>query len=277
MADSGRIRLVCGGMATLVCFHAHPDDEALTTGGTMAKYAAKGHRVVVVIATNGEVGEVPDDLGDESLELRRRRETECSAAALGVARIVWLGYRDSGMTGWDDNRHLDAFMSVDTDRAARTLADILEAEQATVLTLYDWHGNYGHPDHVKVHHVGRRAAELAGTPYVYEATTNRDVIRAVAEMGRAAGLEGDDFDPDGPADDGNPFGTPDAEITTAIDVSAYLGVKRESIRCHASQVSDTSIFLMMPDEAFAALMGTEWFIRVDMRPPERESDLAGMA
>lgn len=265
-------------MATLVCFHAHPDDEAITTGGTMAKYAAAGHRVVVVFATNGELGEVPDDLSEaETLVARRRTETECSAAVLGVDRIAWLGYRDSGMSGWDDNHHPDAFMSADGDAAAHALAEILRDERADVLTLYDWHGNYGHPDHVKVHHVGRRAGGLARTPYLYEATTNRDVVRSVVELGRAAGMEGADFDPDGPADDGNPFGTPDAEITTAVDVSSFLDAKRESLRCHASQVSDTSTFLTMPHEAFAALMGTEWFIRVDTNPLDRESDLAGMS
>src|SRR5512132_588841 len=97
-------------MATLVCFHAHPDDESMTTGGVMAKYSAGGHRVVLVVATGGEHGECPDDLAPgESLAHRRRAETERSAAALGVARIAWLGYVDSGMTGWEQNAEPRSF------------------------------------------------------------------------------------------------------------------------------------------------------------------------
>ena len=151
-------------MATLVCLHAHPDDEALSTGGTMARASAEGHRVVLVVATNGEHGEVPEDLRDgETLVDRRRAETEASAAALGIDRVVWLGYTDSGMTGWEQNADPASFLQADVEEAARRVAEVLEEESADVLTTYDWHGNYGHPDHVKVHHVGHRAAELAGT------------------------------------------------------------------------------------------------------------------
>ena len=157
-------------MPTLVCFHAHPDDESITTGGVIAKYAAEGHRVVVVIATHGECGETPDDLGPgETLAERRRLETECSMRALGVARLVWFGYRDSGMTGWEANDHPDAFARADLDEAARRLSRVLIEEAPTTLTTYDWHGNYGHPDHVRVHEVGRRAVSLAPVPHVYEA------------------------------------------------------------------------------------------------------------
>ena len=254
-------------MATLVCFHAHPDDEAMSTGGSIARASADGHRVVLVVATNGEHGERPDDLGPgESLVERRRAETAASAAALGVARIVWLGYEDSGMTGWAQNESPGSFLQADVDEAASRLADVLVEEAADVVTVYDWHGNYGHPDHIKVHHVGHRAAELAGTPRVFEATINRDeVIRFVeAARERGDGLTApggaDDFDPTGPADDGNPLGMAEAEITLAVDVSAFVAQKRASLACHRSQVTDTSFFLQMPDEVFAVAFGTEWFI-----------------
>ena len=268
-------------MPTLVSFHAHPDDECLTTGGTIARYASAGHRVVVVFATGGEMGEHPSDLGDETLVDRRRREAQCSAEALGAARVAWLGYRDSGMTGWTANADANAFMNADTDAAAERLAALLTEEEATTLTVYDWHGNYGHPDHIKVHHVGLRAAEIAGTPHVYEATSNRDAMRELIQSAPPELMPQDDgdgqsFDPDGPADDGNPFGTPDAEITTAIDVSAHLDAKRASIRCHSSQIDDTSVFLTLPDEAFALMMGTEWFIRRGPTLDGRETELAGM-
>ncbi|MBI5090386.1 MAG: PIG-L family deacetylase, partial [Actinobacteria bacterium] len=151
-------------MGTLVCFHAHPDDESITTGGSMARAAAEGHRVVLVVATNGDHGESPEDLATgEALVDRRRVETMRSAAALGVHRVAWLGYRDSGMTGWPQNAHPESFMRAPVDEAAEKLAAILRDEHADVLTVYDWHGNYGHPDHIQVHRVGHRAAELAGT------------------------------------------------------------------------------------------------------------------
>lgn len=263
-------------MATLVCFHAHPDDECLTTGGIIAKYSAAGHRVVLVSATGGEQGETPDDLAPgENLVDRRRQELEASAATLGAARVAWLGYEDSGMTGWDTNGRPMAFAYADVDDAAGRLAAILREENATTVTVYDWHGNYGHPDHIQVHRVGHRAAELAGTPHVYEATTNRDQMRGFAAAAAAAGIE-EDFDPDGPADDGNPMGTPEAELTTAVDVSAFVDAKRASIACHASQVTDTTAFLSMPEDVFAAAMGVEWFIKKGAPPGIAETELAGM-
>lgn len=252
-------------MGTLVCFHAHPDDEAITTGGSIARAAAEGHRVVLVIATDGDHGEVPDDLADgETLVDRRRVEAERSAEVLGVHRLVWLGYRDSGMTGWEQNDHHESFWQTPVDEAAARLASVLRDEQADVLTTYDWHGNYGHPDHIQVHRVGHRAAEMAGTPAVFEATMNRDLfVRMMREMAASApeGTFPDDFDPEGPADDGNPFGMSEAELTHAVDVADFVHLKRESIKAHASQVSDASFFLQMPDEAFRMSFGTEWFIK----------------
>jgi LmbE family N-acetylglucosaminyl deacetylase len=266
-------------MATLVCFHAHPDDESLTTGGVMAKSAAAGHRVVLVVATGGEHGESPDDLGpEESLVHRRRAETERSAAILGVARIAWLGYQDSGMTGWEQNAEPGSFLMADVDEAARRLADVLVEEHADVLTVYDWHGNYGHPDHVKVHHVGHRAAELAGTPQVYEATMNRDQMREMMLKDPPPDfIDAADFDPDGPADDGNPFGTSQDLLTTAVDVTGFSELKRASVACHASQVTDTAMFLSMSPEVFASMFGTEWFIHKGAPPGIHESELAGLA
>jgi LmbE family N-acetylglucosaminyl deacetylase len=265
---------------TLVCFHAHPDDESISTGGTLAKASADGHRVVLVVATNGDHGEVPADLAPgETLVDRRRAETERSAAALGIHRVVWLGYADSGMTGWEQNDHEHSFWQAPVEDAAEKLAAVLREEGADILTTYDWHGNYGHPDHIQVHRVGHRAAELAGTPRVLEATMNRDHMRRLMSAVKEMGLEGDqaiegpdgdeDWDVDGPADDGNPMGTLETEISLAVDVTGYIAAKRESMRCHASQITDTSFFLQMPDEAFAAAFGTEWFIEPGVAGPPR--------
>jgi len=258
-------------MGTLVCFHAHPDDEAISTGGSIARAAAEGHRVILVVATHGEWGETPEDLSPgESLVDRRRAETARSAEVLGIQRVVWLGYEDSGMTGWEQNANPGSFLQAPVDEAAERLAGVLREEGADVLTVYDWHGNYGHPDHVKVHAVGYRAAEIAGTPKVVEATMNRDEIRRFVETARAAGMETgpgeDDFDVDGPMDDGNPMGMAETEITLAVDVSPYVFLKRDAVKAHRSQVTDTSFFAEMPDEMFARSFGTEWFIEKGVTP-----------
>jgi LmbE family N-acetylglucosaminyl deacetylase len=266
-------------MATLVCFHAHPDDEALTTGGIMAQAAAAGHRVVLVVATGGELGEVPDDLAPgETLVERRRVETLRSAEALGVARVAWLGYEDSGMSGWAQNENPTAFIQADVDEAAARLAAILDDEAAGVITVYDHHGNYGHPDHIQVHVVGHRAAELAGTPNVYEATMNTDDFMRVMAMARAAGIDLGPVEEDPAAwtDDGLPVGTPEAQLTTAVDVSDFLAAKRAALACHRSQTTDVGGLLSMPEEYFARSFGTEWFVRKGAPPGIRERTLVGL-
>jgi LmbE family N-acetylglucosaminyl deacetylase len=265
-------------VATLVCFHAHPDDEVISTGGTIARAAADGHRVVLVVATNGDHGEVPDDLApDETIVDRRRRETEASAATLGISRIVWLGYSDSGMTGWEQNADPASFHRADPEEAGERLAAVLREEQADALTIYDWHGNYGHPDHIAVHRIGLVAERLVPSVRVLEATMNRDAFVRMVERARESGLmtetsggdDVDDFDPAGPADDGNPMGMPENELTLAVDVTAHLDAKRAAMRCHRSQIEDTSFFLEMPDDAFAEAFGTEWFIEHGSAPPYR--------
>jgi LmbE family N-acetylglucosaminyl deacetylase len=264
-------------MATLVTFHAHPDDEAIATGGTIARAADEGHRVVLVVATDGAHGAVPEDLdvdGGETLAARRRAETEEAAAELGVARVAWLGYRDSGMTGWDGNHDPASFHRADVDVAAQQLAELIVDERADVLTIYDWHGNYGHPDHVKVHHVGVAAAARVPGLRVLEATMNRDVMAALVSEAREQGIafeetDEDEFDPHGPADDGNPMGMPEAELTLAVDVTPWLMRKREALRCHRSQVAETSMFLEMPDDTFGRVFGTEWYIEHGVTPPMR--------
>jgi LmbE family N-acetylglucosaminyl deacetylase len=268
-------------MSTLVCFHAHPDDEAIATGGAMARAVAEGHRVVLVVATDGAHGEVPDDLSDgETLVDRRQQETDGSIAALGAHRVVFLGYTDSGMTGWDQNSDPDCFFQAELAEAAERLATILREENADVLTAYDWHGNYGHPDHIKVHEVGHAAADLLISEgreiRIFEATMNRDRVVTMMQQAMEAGMtppqDGDDgepFDPAGPADDGNPFGMPEAELTLEVDVSGFVVQKRAAIACHRSQISDQSCFLENTEVAFAAILGGESDIERGVEPPMR--------
>ncbi len=249
-------------MDTLVCFHAHPDDESIATGGVMAKAAADGRRVVLVLGTRGELGEVDDGFLDDGETLRDRRvkETAASAETLGVARVEFLGYVDSGMMGEPTNDAPDCFWQADVDEAAERLAAILRDEAPVVLTVYDDHGNYGHPDHIQVHRVGVRAAELAGVDHVFEATMNRDEMRRQFEARKEefAEVVSDDELPD--LDGPEAFGTPEGEITHAVDVSAVIQKKRDSMRCHASQISEEDFFLRMPDEMFTQAFGREWFI-----------------
>lgn len=259
-------------MATLVTFHAHPDDECISTGGVMRKAADEGHRVVLVVATRGEHGEVADGFlaDDEQLWQRRVVETQASAEILGVQRVEFLGYVDSGMMGTPTNDEPGSFWTASVDEAAARLAKILREENADVLTCYDDNGGYGHPDHIQVNRVGMRAAELAGTERVYQATMNRDhMMRGRAMMAEEApdGIELPDFD-----DEPN-FGKPESVITAAVDVSKYLEPKRAAMRAHASQISEQSFFLAMPAPAFAYAFGTEWFIRPGHGPGITETDL----
>ena len=232
----------------------------------MAKAAAEGHRVVLVLATRGEVGEVESPILDdgESLGDRREREVHEAAKLLGVHRVEFLGYRDSGMMGEATNDAPDCFWQADIDEAAAKLAAILRGEGADSFTCYDDHGGYGHPDHIQVHRVGHRAAELAGTDRVYEATINRDHIVRLRELAAASGIETPlDEDADDGGIDVNTFGTPEDQITTAVDVSAFVKTKRDAMAAHSSQIDGESFFLQLPDEQFGIAFGTEWFIRTD--------------
>jgi len=140
-----------------------------------------------------------------------------------------------------------------------------------VLTIYDEHGIYGHPDHIQVHRVGSRAAELAGTPHVLEATMSREHIRGLVDQARAAGEAVEDM-PDRD-DDLAAFGSPDEVITTVVDVTGFLDAKRAAIEAHASQVQDTGQFLAMPPDAFRAAMGREFFVRRGVQAGHRDDDI----
>ena len=259
-------------MATVVFLHAHPDDEALATGGTMARMADEGHRVVLVVATRGEEGEpVPGVLAEgEDLADRRTAEVHAAAGILGVHRVDFLGYRDSGMADDPANHHPDCFWRADVVLAAERLEDLLVDEEPDLLVVYDPFGGYGHPDHIQVHRVGRRWASDVGGVRVRWVTMNRDAIRASIE---AALADEGSWSDEGMLElrreraESESFGMPDAEITHAIDVSAVIDRKRAAIAAHASQIGPESFFLAMPDEQFAMAFGTEWF--VDPGSPRR--------
>jgi LmbE family N-acetylglucosaminyl deacetylase len=249
-------------VSTVVSFHAHPDDEVLLTGGTLARAAHEGHRVVLVVATDGGAGLSGDALFRRpELARVRRTETRAAAAALGVARVEFLGYDDSGDDG---DAPGDTFAHADRDAAAERLAAVLRDEAADVLTVYDSAGGYGHPDHRQVHRVGVRAAELAGTRVVLEATVDRKLLWRVGRLVQLL--------PGVPGDFGatrlrDGFVDP-ASITHRVDVRAYSDIKRTAMAAHATQTagSDTSdartlaIFLRLPRPVFRRAFGREWFV-----------------
>ena len=227
-----------------VLLHAHPDDEAIFTAATMHRLAAAGARVVLVTATAGELGPVLRRLKPgETLAARRRAELERACELLGVARLVLLGHRDSGMAGWDANAHPDALVAAPLGAVARRLADLCAVEGAEALVHYDPGGIYGHPDHVAVHRVGAAAAALAGVT-AYEATLDRARPRSRRThlVDRAAA--------------GTPVGW--AAPQTVIEADpADLRVKRAAMAAHGSQVPGEAV----RRAGFAAAYGREWFRR----------------
>jgi LmbE family N-acetylglucosaminyl deacetylase len=247
-------------MATIVFFHAHPDDEAIATAGTMAALSDAGHRVVLVTATRGELGEIPEGLlaEGETLADHRRAELTEACRVLGVARQTYLDYLDSGMAGEATNDRPGSFAAADVDEAAAALAGILTEETADVLVTYDEHGGYGHPDHVQVHRVGMRAAALASTPVVYMWTMNRDFMKGLAEQVESSEWE----PPEGSTDGMDTMGEPADRLTTEVDVTKWIDRKRQAMTAHASQISETSFFLAMPPDVFSTVWGREWYIRV---------------
>ena len=251
---------------TLLAFHAHPDDEALLTSGTMARAAAEGHRVVVVVATDGALGLASQEYAaDGGLATRRLAELRASARALGVARVEHLGYADSGLGPEvaPDPPGTTRFVRADVEQAAERLAAILREEQVDVLLSYEPNGGYGHPDHKQVHRVGRRAAEIAGTTRLLEATVPRDTItKAIDLAGKVYRFP--------PAFDRSSFDrafSARSEITHRISVRRYVKAKRASMRAHASQASadggadrTLAAFLRIPRPLYDLVFGREWYV-----------------
>lgn len=254
---------------TVVSFHAHPDDEALLTAGTLARAAAEGHRVVLVTATDGAAGLAAEQAhrGEGGLAARRIQELRAAAAAIGCRDVRFLGYADSGMDGAGGGPGR-GFAGADVEDAAARLADILRQTGADVLTTYDRAGGYGHPDHVQVHRVGVRAAELASTPVVLEATVDRLALtRALRILSRSGvlkrlGVAGDEWSPERFA---HAYADPGA-ITHRVNVRRYAGAKRAAMAAHASQgtsdegVRTLAVFLRLPPFVFGRVFGHEWFV-----------------
>ena len=270
---------------TLVAFHAHPDDEALLTAGTMARAASQGHRVVLVVATDGALGLTDESafgMKGDALAATRSQELAASAWALGVTRTVELGYADSGsgQEVFPDPPQARRFVRVPRDEAAEALCSVLVEEQADVLTTYDPNGGYGHRDHVRVHEVGARAAELArerGVDVtVLWATAPRDLLCRALDLVARVYRFPEEFDR---ASFDRAFSA-SAEITHRIPVRRYAGAKRDAMRAHASQAADPEsgdrtlgMLLRIPRPLFDLVFRREWFLDPAATPGVARTDV----
>jgi LmbE family N-acetylglucosaminyl deacetylase len=246
---------------TLVAFHAHPDDETLFTGGTLARASAEGHRVVLITATSGERGLTSPGTAD--LAGVRYRELRAAAAALGVSRLVTLGYGDSGMDPALPPPP-GSLCAVSIAEIADRVAALLIEERADLLTIYDPHGGYGHRDHIRVHDAGIAAAASAGTGRVLEATLPRETLMRVTRMLNRVGVR-----PGGmTATDFAGAYRSRQEITHQVDVQPWLPAKLAALSAHASQASGGTdirtvrLLSRLPYPLARRALGREWFVEV---------------
>lgn len=266
---------------SLIAVHAHPDDETITMGGTLARYSAAGVRSIVVSCTSGDLGEVLDPtLEGQDVASLRSRELESACRTLGVSRVVELGYLDSGMAGDPANHRPGAFWAADLDSATARLVEVLVEERPSVVVGYDASGGYGHPDHVKAHQVTvaayARFVELGLAParlyFVrFPLSWSRGFVREL----RQAGIDAPGSAPTG-ADAGPhvlEVGVDDALVDTAVDVSAWVDTKRAALACYPSQLPPEHFLRRMPPDMAHRLWKYEYFSLERGGRPSRSGEL----
>ena len=262
---------------TFLAVHAHPDDEASSTGGVYPLLHDQGVRTVLVTCTNGECGDALDGAkpdadhhdGDAVAEIRRV-ELDNAVKILGIDRLVRLGYRDSGMMGWPQNADPDSFWAAEVNDAAKRLAAIIMEERPQVLVTYNEIGFYGHPDHIQANRITLAALELID----YEPTLYYNAIPdSVMAIYRARWEEEDRLKreedekkgivraPEPEPEEPLNMGTPDDKIGARVDVSSSNSRKFDALAAHASQIAD-SFWMKMGKEQFMEVMVNEWFFRV---------------
>ena len=259
----------------LLLVHAHPDDETINNGVTMAKYAASGAQVTLVTCTRGEEGEVlvtelANLASDKDDKLGEHREVELkdAMAQLGINDFRFLGapnkkWRDSGMMGTTQNERGDVFWQADLDEASYELVKIILEIKPQVLITYDEFGGYGHPDHIKAHRVAMRATELAAEQgwqisKIYWNTMPRSVIQMGIEKMKEVGS---DFFGAQSADD-LPFAKPDELVTTVVNAPEYVPQKLEAMKAHATQISVDGPFFALSNNLGLSVWGDEYYTLV---------------
>jgi LmbE family N-acetylglucosaminyl deacetylase len=247
----------------LVTLHAHPDDEAIFTGGTIVNAVEAGWRVVLIVATEGDLGVHPLSAGTD-LGAHRREETLTAASVLGIERVEFLGYRDSGYSTPAEDEEVDVargrglqagtLAAAFVDGAARAVRRILVEERAAALTSYDSNGIYGHIDHVQVHEIARQS--VVGTDCeLYEATINRAVLRRLRNVLVERGLVQELW----PMALAEHLGVEDGADLLSVDVFRHLATKLAAVAAHSSQVMEAPSFMGLPAGVFHHLLDTEWF------------------
>ena len=259
----------------LLLVHAHPDDETINNGVTMAKYAALGAQVTLVTCTRGEEGEVlvnelANLASDKDDKLGEHREMELKDAMdeLGIKDFRFLGapskkWRDSGMMGTPANDRDDVFWQADLDEASNELVKIILEIKPQVLITYDEFGGYGHPDHIKAHRVAMRAAELAANQgwqvnKIYWNTMPRSVIQMGIEKMKEVGS---DFFGAESADD-LPFAKPDELVSTVVNAPEYVPAKLAAMKAHATQISVDGPFFALSNNLGLSVWGDEYYTLV---------------
>ena len=269
------------GSGCLLLVHAHPDDECLSTGGTIARYAAAGVRVVLVTCTNGEAGEIAEvpDLGTIE-EIRGRlgeirvEELKEACRRLGPVDLRLLGYHDSGMDGTPENGSPEAFVNQNIEEAVGRVAAIIRETRPDVLVTYNEIGFYGHPDHIRAHQIALRAIDAAAPTHRVRKTYFTAVPKSLLIGGRAL-AEQLDRSPDDffSLEEIERIATDDDAITTSIDVSAYVDEKFRALEAHRTQRGTTGRFLQIPEDVRAVAMGTEHYVLTGASGGLHETDL----
>lgn len=265
---------------TLMAVHAHPDDEASSTGGVLAKYSAEGVRTVVVTCTNGEFGDGPsgikpgEDGHDTSgVALTRLAELREASKHLGVTNLELLGYHDSGMPDWEYQHNPEAFCNVPVDDVAAKIGALIEEYQPQVVITYDPDGAYQHPDHVHAARCAIAAVDRTGVPArLYFIAMRRSAWQKIFEALREAGEEIPEWEMT--EEEQRKIAEAEAAITTEIDIRPVLDRKRDALLAHASQITD-SWFSKIPPQVAEEAFGIESFTRVRGGSPQPvpETDL----
>lgn len=276
---------------TLMLVHAHPDDECSSTGGLILKSAREGHRVILITCTNGEMGKMehlgvnldPDSEADQNrLGEIRVEELERAARILGVSEVHALGYRDSGMDGWEGNGHPEAFKNADEEEVVGRIVGYIRRYRPDVVVTYNEQGGYGHPDHVMANKVTTEAIEAAADParfpedggeawrvpkFYHTAWSRSKMLRAWRWMklfGQKTPLDDPDFRED-------KYGTPDELITTRVNIRRYLRRKWRALTAHKSQING-NFFWWFVRMTGRWLYNEETFVRAQAQVETRKGE-----
>ena len=266
---------------TMMAVHAHPDDEASSTGGVLASYSAQGIQTVVVTCTNGEFGDAPggikpgqDGHDEKAVAAHRLAELRESCAILGVSHLELLGYHDSGMPDWDYKDRPDAFCNVPEAAVAARISSLIARYRPQVLISYDDKGPYQHPDHVHASRAAQAAFASSGIPAkLYLSAMRRSDWEKIWAALRELGAEVPDFEELDP-EARRQAAASEARITTSVDIGPVMNRKRDALFAHGSQISE-SWFSKIPQDIAEATFGHEHFIRASdtTGAPLPENDL----